>query len=255
MVEEIRSLLSSFKPISLEEMEGVKLMTRSDQKFQCSIGQLPAILIAARTQFQVLEIRKSRLKEYESLYLDTPDHEMYRMHHNGHLNRYKIRIREYKDSHEFFLEIKFKDNHRKTTKRRVPIDASRDYTKPAYTDFLNRNSPYTPAMLQPVLSSGFCRMTLVNNLLHERVTIDINPFWHHDGKYIGLPGLVIIEVKSVRKSTDQGFGRLMRDARLHPNRLSKYCTGTVLLYPHIKHNRFKEKMLHLSKLEKPLAYA
>ena len=255
IIDKIRRLIDTFKPITLAEMDTVKLMTRIDRKYVCRTDQLPSILEAARPHFRVLEINKVRLQGYESLYLDTPDHEMYIKHHNGHLNRYKIRIREYRESHEFFIEIKFKDNHRKTTKKRIPIGPDRNYLSPDIADFIKTHSVYTPDALQPTLFSSFKRMTLVSNVLRERVTIDLNPTWFMGSKKISLPGLVILEVKSTRNSSTQGFGYLLREARIHPRRISKYCTGTNLLFPGIKHNRFKTKILYLEKLDKTVAYA
>jgi hypothetical protein len=255
MTEEIRHLIDTFEPISLDEMDAVKLMTRNDRKYVCRTDQLPAILQAARTLYRILEINNVRLHGYESLYLDTPDHEMYLKHHNGRLNRYKIRIREYKESHQFFMEIKFKDNHRKTTKKRIPIGPDRNYYSDKISGFITANSVYTPETLHPTLFSSFNRITLVSNALQERITIDLNPSWFTNSRKITLPGLVILEVKSSRNSSIRGFGYILREARIQPHRISKYCTGINLLFPEIKHNRLKAKMLYLAKIDKTLAYA
>jgi len=254
MSEPILSILDHFAPISLKEMDSVKLMTRSDEKYLCRIEQLPALLERAMPDFKVLENRGKRLLGYESQYLDTPDFEMYRQHHNGKLNRYKIRIREYQETHEFFIEIKFKDNHRNTTKKRIPIGADRNYFTPEVRNFLKEYSRYIPENIEPKLFSQFRRMTLVSNELMERITIDLNPAWYTDEKRVDLSGIVVMEVKSAKTSNIRGFGLLLRDARILPNRLSKYCTGTILLNPGIKHNRFKAKMVHLKKLDKNIPY-
>jgi hypothetical protein len=250
----VENLLSSFQPVTLAGMDSLKLMTRSDEKYICRIDQLPGILESARPDFQVLEHLGKRLRGYESMYLDTPDHEMYLMHHNGKLNRYKIRIREYKDSHEFFFEIKFKDNHLETAKKRIRIGPERNYLSDEIREFMSRNTTYLPEMLNPVLFSSFERMTLVNHTIRERITIDINPAWYFGDQRITLPNIVILEVKSAKTSNAAGFGYLLREARVPPRRLSKYCTGTALLFPEIKHNRFKAKLLHLRKLDKKLLY-
>ncbi len=255
MTPAIPDFLGAFSPISLAEMDSVKLMTRSDEKYLCHIDQLPQLLNKAIPDFRILENHGQRLLGYESMYLDTPDHEMYLMHHNGRLNRYKVRIREYTASHEFFLEIKFKDNHRETTKKRIPIGPDRDYFSMESRAFLKQYSRYAPEMLEPKLFSSFDRMTLVNNDIQERITIDLHPSWFVGSKRVELPQIVIMEVKSAKTSNTRGFGLLLRDARVLPRRLSKYCTGTILLYPAIKHNRFKAKMLHLKKLDKTLQYA
>lgn len=254
MQAQVHEVLNDFNSISLKEIECVRLMTRTDAKFQCRLDQLALILRKAQSGFRVLEIRGSRIAGYETLYLDTADHRMYLDHHNGKLNRYKIRIRQYLSSGEFFLEIKKKDNHRNTEKKRIPITGQPDYQKAEYAGFIIGNSPYHPMDLHPVLYSGFSRITLVNTEIFERVTIDIHPVWKSGNRTAGLPNVVIIEVKSAKTSNHEGFGHLLREERIQPGRISKYCTGTALLYPDIKHNRFKEKLLHLHKLDKKIIY-
>jgi hypothetical protein len=252
--DQIIELLNDFQSLSLQEIERVKLMTRADEKYLCTLSQLPELLRKAKPEFRALENRGTRLPGYETLYLDTTDHRMYLDHHNGKLNRYKIRIREYLTSKEVFLEIKLKDNQLNTKKIRTPISSDRNFLKPELMSFISTNSPYDPESLQPRLISSFSRITLVNNDIYERVTIDIRPAWQAGVRKIELPNVVIIEVKSVKTTSSSGFGHLLMAERIFPTRLSKYCTGTALLYPEIKHNRFKEKLLILKKLNKNLVY-
>jgi hypothetical protein len=40
---------------------------------------------------------------------------------------------------------------------------------------------------------------------------------------------------------------------IRPESISKYCIGVALVYPHIKSNSFKEKLLKIRKLENELA--
>jgi len=254
MVASIDNILSSFQTVTLAGMDPVKLMTRSDEKYLCRLDQLPGILETARRDFRVFEHLGKRLLGYETMYLDTSGREMYLMHHNGKLNRYKIRIREYRATHDLFFEIKFRDNHRLTTKKRIPIGPDRNYHTDEIREFMSKNTTYVPEMLNPVLFSTFERMTLVNSDIQERITIDINPAWYFGDQRITLPNIVIMEVKSTRTSTTSGFGYLLREARVPPRRLSKYCTGTALLFPEIKHNRFKAKLLHLKKIDKNFFY-
>jgi hypothetical protein len=119
---------------------------------------------------------------------------------------------------------------------------------------MKKHSPYLPEMLQPVLYSSFKRITLVNKMLAERITIDLIPAWQFEGRSASLPRVVVMEVKSSRPSGSSGFGYLLREARIMPRRISKYCIGTALLYPEIKHNRFKSKLLELNKLNKSITY-
>ena len=120
--------------------------------------------------------------------------------------------------------------------------------------FIADHSPFSPEALVPVIQSSFNRITLVNNNMQERVTIDVLPTWQTGNQTITLPNLVIIEVKSSHTSSCSGFGFILREQRIHPARLSKYCTGTALLFPEIKQNRFKEKLLYIKKLDKSLIY-
>jgi hypothetical protein len=254
MQDQLLLVLNEFQPISLGMMDRVKLMNRTDRKYQCRLSQLKSILIKAKQNFSILEVNGSRLQAYESLYLDTPGQKMYFDHHNGKLNRYKIRIREYMASREFYLEIKRKDNKKKTHKKRIPISSDRNFLLPEFKAFISRNTPFDPEALEPKLLSSFDRITLVNTDIGERITIDINPSWKIGQQAISLSDLVIIEVKSAKTTSSAGFGYLLREERIFPHRISKYCIGTALLYPEIKHNRFKEKLLYLGNIDKGLKY-
>ena len=90
-MENINALLSSFKPISLEEMDSVKLMDRTDTKFVFHRSSLPIVLSAISKNYRALEVENSRWSPYETLYFDTPSLELYMRHHNEKMNRYKIR--------------------------------------------------------------------------------------------------------------------------------------------------------------------
>ena len=117
-MNQIKSLLKKFNSISLEETSSVKLMNRTDTKFVFHTDKLKAVLEKAIEKYRVLEINKIRLPLYRTLYFDTDDSLMYNVHHQGKMNRYKVRHREYVDSGISFFEIKFKSNKGKTVKKR-----------------------------------------------------------------------------------------------------------------------------------------
>lgn len=48
---------------------------------------------------------------------------MYRMHHCGKKVREKIRVRTYLDTNDTFLEIKNKNNHGRTKKKRILVNS------------------------------------------------------------------------------------------------------------------------------------
>ena len=253
-MKQYKDIVPLFTPISLDEMDNVKLMNRIDTKYLLNIKQLPNILKIAQKDYRIVEIKGARIMGYESLYFDTPDHEMYIKHHNRKLNRYKVRIRQYLDSHEFFLEIKFKNNKGRTKKKRITVDGIHALNQAESKDLLTRYSPYSFDQIAPVLFTAFERITLVNQQLRERITIDLNLDLHNESKKVQIPYLAIVEVKRESSSSIEGFGRILRDERVFPKRISKYCTGTNLIYPELKHNRFKPKIQYLKKLDKTKQY-
>ena len=87
--------LSSFDKISLDEMNGVSLMKRVDTKFILSESQLLKVFSKIQKDYKVLEIDNERLMQYSTLYFDTQNKKCFKEHHNGKLNRYKIRMRKY----------------------------------------------------------------------------------------------------------------------------------------------------------------
>src|ERR1051326_3393647 len=99
-------LIGEFEPISLKEMDNVKLMNRTDTKFLFNIKYLPEILDEVKDHYRILEVEGKRLSRYETLYYDTEEFEMYKAHHQGRLNRFKIRHRTYVESSLGFLEVK-----------------------------------------------------------------------------------------------------------------------------------------------------
>ena len=122
-MSELIKQISLFEPISLSEMDSVKLMNRSDTKFVFSNQTLLQTLPKLQGYYRVLEIENIRLSSYQSLYYDTEDFQFYHQHHNGKTNRNKVRYREYIDSGISFLEIKHKNNKGKTIKKRIPVNA------------------------------------------------------------------------------------------------------------------------------------
>jgi hypothetical protein len=95
-----------FEKITLDQMEGVKLMDRIDVKYLIPLHLLPIVLQDAREHYKLLEINNERLCSYETLYYDTEDYQLYHSHQSGRLNRYKVRFRNYVDSNLSFFEIK-----------------------------------------------------------------------------------------------------------------------------------------------------
>ncbi len=246
----IDALISSFAPISLTEMKSVKLMNRIDTKYVIPLSLLPAVLEAAQMDYRIQENDGVRKAVYDTLYYDTVGLDMYVRHHNRHLTRQKIRVREYVSSNEFFLEIKRKNNHGRTKKKRIAIPAADALSlSPVMAEFIAEKSQYTAAQLVAQLRTQFERITLVNKALTERLTIDVGLHWYNEQteQTAALPELVIIELKR-DGNTPSPMLHILRDLRIKPFKISKYCIGTVLTNPNVKANRFKRKIRNIHKI-------
>ncbi len=246
----ISHILASFAPISLAEMSSVKLMNRIDTKYVVALSQLPAILEAATHDYYAQEIEGTRLAAYDTLYYDTPDLDMYTRHHNRQLVRQKIRVRQYIATNQYFLEIKRKNNRGRTKKKRIEVASDEQlHTSAEMQAFIAKKSRYTWDILTPQLQTIFQRITLVNKAKTERLTIDLDLQWynHATQQQAAYPNLVIIELKR-DGNTPSPMLRILRDMRIHPMKMSKYCIGTALTNPTAKYNRFKQKIRKIERI-------
>lgn len=245
---ELSRQLSHFEPISLAEMDDLALLNRVDTKFVMREEQLLSALAHLTGSYRVLEIRGRRLNDYQTLYFDTRDFALFRQHHAGALNRYKVRAREYVDTRASFLEVKFKTNKSRTIKirRRTP-DLMTEFDEPA-EDFLRQHYPFDTQTLEPVLENAFTRITLASKHACERLTLDLNLRFYAPHAYADLSGLAIAEVKQDGFSPRSDFFLQMRAHGIRSTTFSKYCVGVSLLYEDVKSNRFKPKLLMMERL-------
>ena len=233
-------------------MEGVKLLNRIDTKYLTSEAKLLEVLSDAKEAgYRALETEGDKVCPYNSIYFDTPALRMFLDHHNHRLVRQKVRTREYLNSGTAFLEIKRKNNHGRTKKKRIGIDASEMKgfgADPAACDYLARHSWFTVGDLQPVLSTAFRRITLVNPAMTERLTIDTSLRFTNfrTGKQASLEDAVIIELKQDGHAASQMKGILLNH-RVKPARMSKYCVAVTLTEPSVKSGRFKIKIRRIEK--------
>ena len=248
-LESLDQKISSFEPISLSEMDEVKLMKRTDTKFVFPLTTLHKILHDLVDHYRVLEIDGVRLNAYRSLYFDTEDFQFYHQHHNGKTNRNKVRFREYIDSGLAFLEVKRKNNKGKTIKKRIKVGEIPEQLDGSNKDFVDKVVGET-LDLKPQHWNKFSRITLVHKRRKERLTIDVDfRFQDTASNKQNLGEMVIAEVKQAKRNLSSDFIRLIKKERIHPFRISKYCMATATLFPQLKMNNFKRKFLHLDKLQ------
>ena len=247
MQEQVLHSLNQFDPITLEEMDGVKLVDRTDTKFTFNINELPGILEEAKIYYKVLNVEGNRISRYKTLYFDTQDFDLYNEHHSGKLNRYKIRHRTYVESNLGFLEVKFKNNKGRTLKTRIKeVEVPELNTGKAF-EFLKKMLPFDPLILLPRIWINYSRITLVNKTSAERLTLDLNLEFEKNGKKQILDQLVIAEVKQDSKVASP-FISIMRNKHIRQGSISKYCFGIASSYSEVKKNNFKQKLSNVKKI-------
>jgi len=253
MTEKLENIISSFEPITLQEMDSVKLMDRTDTKFVFQLGMLPGILEEIKPFYRLLEINGTRCHRYESLYFDTDDFELYNSHHNGKLNRFKLRYRKYTNTNGLtFFEVKFKNNKDRTIKKRVKAEKISNGISGKQEEFLRKITPFSPEIFSPKLWVHYYRMTFVNKVLRERLTVDIGlnyakPSSENLPHAVQVPQLVIAEAKREHAAMISPFIRALRRHAVRAGGISKYCFGIASLYEEVRKNTFKERISYIYK--------
>jgi hypothetical protein len=247
-MNEIKELLDPFEPITLQEMDRVKLMNRMDTKFAFRFSELNTLLPLLTLNYRVLTIEGTNTPHYESLYFDDERFSFFRDHHNGKGDRFKVRIRKYVESNLFFLEIKHKIKGR-TDKKRIVTDQFNEVLPESDLAFVQKELQANKNLV-PTMWNSFQRITLVSKTENERLTLDFNILFEKDGVKKSFNQLVIAELKQEDLNRNSVFYQLMKEQRIRPYRLSKYCLGSVEIYGEdkLKFNRFKKKLLYLKKI-------
>ncbi len=247
--EHIAKLLDNLQPITLEQMQEIRLMNRTDTKFVTDKDKLMELLRLIQNKYFVQTTAGNRVANYKTVYWDTESHRFYLEHHNRRLPRQKVRVRTYIDSKKSFLEVKTKNNHGRTQKERMRVTCEEIIHEKRNEEFLHSMVQLEWGDLRPTVWNEFHRITLVNYDKTERLTIDFDVQFHNmeTGKQATTGPLVVIELKRNRRTTSPIIG-LLRQLHIMPSGFSKYCIGSVMTNEHLKRNLFKKKMVKLDKI-------
>ena len=243
----VEELIQRFDPITLSEMDRVKLQDRMDTKYVFAGRELSGVLEDMLKDYRLLEVDGVRGTHYRSLYFDTPDLASYRDHHNKRTFRSKVRFREYEGSGLAYLEVKRKTGRGRTDKARMRVASIPSALSDEHKRFIAGAIGHDTA-LEPVLWNHFTRYTFVHRELPERLTMDIGLRFTDPAHQRELGDIVVAELKQERIDRRSSFARIMRRAGIRPAGMSKYCIGTLLLERKVKHNAFKEVLLMLERL-------
>jgi len=249
MADAVEIIIDAMRPISLDEMDSVKLQNRTDTKYVFSRAQLPDVLAEIAPNYAVLHINGTPYQKYRTTYFDTADDKMYIAHQNGKLNRYKVRHRTYLSTGAEYLEIKFKNNKRRTKKKRIAFPFSSPLMEA--NNFITKNCPFSGEELFPKTLVEYSRITLVDLVHGERCTVDTDLMITNcvTGEKADFGHICIIELKRDKCSAVSFMKSSLLKNRIFQRGMSKYAIGTAVVYKNIKKNRFKKKIRYIEKLK------
>ncbi len=249
ILNQLADILAHFKPITLSEMDGVQLMNRLDTKFMFHSNELSDFLHDLEKNYRVLEVEGHRQSRYKTLYYDTLDFKFFTEHQNGKRHRFKIRKREYVESQISFLEVKEKSNKGRTAKSRIKLIELAEVLDENGALFISKHAADAIG-LEPKLWNSFTRTTLVDTIAGERVTLDTNLAFEFENRSVIFSDIVIAEVKQDGENRHSPFIEEMKEKLIREEGISKYCLGVTILYPEVKSNNFKEKILKINKIRR-----
>lgn len=243
----INNKLDEFIKINLKELDEVKLLNRIDSKYILHISQFVELLEEIKPNYRVLKIEDKLIHTYESLYFDTNDFTLYNYHHNGKADRFKTRYRKYVDSGLCYFEVKYKDKANRTDKKRVKKEQILLELDDKDKSIIEHNQVDIHA-LKPQVWIYFKRITLANNNMKERLTLDIDISFKRNDQTQAFPHLVIIEIKQEKSSSTSEVLAALKKRHLEQIGFSKYSTAIALM-ENVKSNNFKPNFIKLKKLE------
>lgn len=245
---QVKQVLGTFEPISLQGLDEVRMLNRIDTKYVFHIRQFAEILEDVKENYYALEIDGNRMFAYESLYFDTEDYQLYKFHHNGKINRLKVRYRRYSDSGLVFFEVKYKVKGNRTDKKRL----KQDELKLTLTDeelALVNHHQLDEATLQKKMWIYFNRITLASKKMNERLTLDLHIAFDNFKGRKAFPELVIAEVKTDKSATGSPIIRSFNKRNFEEVGFSKYSTAVAMMED-VKNNAFKPNFIKIEKIIK-----
>ncbi len=249
-VDDLSAEFAVFSGHNLKQQDSAALMNRIDSKYLLSRDKVQQLLADLQVGYSVLEIDDRRLFTYQNTYFDSPQFDYFRQHHNGKLNRHKVRYRRYVETDTEFLEIKFKTNKRRTIKERVLLDRLSSLAAEQGQEFTEEIlSEQEAQALSPSLHVNYRRATLMNTSGEERLTLDFDLRYSavNSGLEYRMKDLVIVENKRFGKLRNSPFMDIAKERRFKSSSFSKYCIGCCLTEQQdLKINRFKPLLKQLN---------
>jgi hypothetical protein len=240
--------LDGFEAVTPELLANRHLLQRTDTKYLLPRRLLPELLSHLSRDYRVLHAGQQRSALYLTQYLDTPDFELFHDHRRGKRLRFKVRVRHYPDRTLSYLEVKGKYASGSTRKWRRSLDYLCDELSPDDLRFVSEQAPINGSSLLPSLENQFRRITLVGIELPERITLDMDLQFTNDGSRHAIAGALVVEVKQARFFRRSPILQALARCRALSGSMSKYCIGTMLLRPELRHNRLRPTLARIARV-------
>lgn len=250
MIHNFLQNVQNLAPVTLAQLDAVSLQNRIDSKYVFNKDDLMTLIPCLFKNYKVLDIDSLRSFSYENNYFDTKDLLLYQDHHNGYVNRIKVRSRKYVESNLCYFEIKKKEKVNRTYKHRTKLSGLVYTVSSENHDLVQSYTRKDLHDLQFILKNNFNRITLVNNDFTERVTIDYNLLFADERNEVTLDQVAIIEVKQSKVTQNSPLVAFLRAQNTRQNSFSKYIIGVISLHPEIKKNNFLPIIKNLNKIQK-----
>lgn len=246
--EDLQKVLNKFERIELTDLRDGAQMERIDRKYPFHISRIPEVLRGLESEYKIVRAAGSVVSPYDTWYMDTPELKFFKIHHNGFLNRLKVRFRAYPRTETTFLEVKRKSNKGYTSKSRMLSDGMNYPLNAEQLKFLEENMDgFDPHTLQPSVFIKYDRIAFTPIEGEERFSIDYNITAEIDGKKTNFGEAAILEVMQDDRYTSPVILHL-RDLRLRESSMSKYCLTLSRLNQDLKSNLFKTDLRRLEKI-------
>jgi hypothetical protein len=240
--------MEGFEPASPELLANRDLLQRTDTKYLLPRRSLPELLGHLARDYRLLYSGNQPSAQYLTQYLDTPAYDLFHDHRRGKRVRFKVRLRHYLDRSLSYLEVKGKSAAGGTRKWRRSLAYLCNELSLDDLRFVSEQVPLDSSGLVPSLVNQFRRMTLVGIELPERITLDMDLQFKNDEESRALNGVLVVEVKQSRLFRRSPVMQALARCRALPGSTSKYCVGTMLLRPELRHNRLRPTLARIERV-------
>lgn len=251
----INQQIMPFRSHTLSDLSNAVLMNRVDTKYLVPKHKLYDLFRDIGEICSVLAIDGRRISHYKTCYFDSPDLQFYHDHHNGVLNRYKVRSRTYVDQGASYLEVKFKNNKNRTLKSRIPFSYSSAGLTVVHTQFLKDCGITRPDKLVESQICSYDRVAFARESTGERLTVDFNLEYEdiESQRKVKVKDMAIVEIKQSALNYSSALSKVLKNSQTRSLSFSKYCIGFGVLEKAVKTNRFKRTLMMIEKINRQTA--